>query len=378
MQPIRLTNRYICVESSTDQDMNVFAKRLKSARLMAGLSLQGLADKLGSDAVSKQALNKYEQGLMHPDSKVLIALSKALELPVDFFYAEFAVDVELEQVEYRKYNSKVKKSEKDSIEEKTKMKVQMYLELEDLLSRNVECEYFRFKKPVTNSSVAEEAARQLRSDWDLGYDPIPDVVEMLEDKGYRVVEVDGPEGFDGLTALVNNEPIIALNCNEDPSGDRVRKRFTALHELAHHALVFPKETSHKEMEKLCHVFASAVLFPEEMARKELSEKRFHFYERELVLLKERWGISIAAIFSRALQLGIISGQVHKRFFIGYRQRGYHKNGEEPGNFCSKEKPVLMERLVYIGLAQEVLTLNESARFLNMSTWALKERISSMT
>jgi Zn-dependent peptidase ImmA (M78 family) len=135
-------------------------------------------------------------------------------------------------------------------------------------------------------------------------------------------------------------------------------------------LVFPKETSHKEMEKLCHVFASAVLLPEEMARKELSEKRFHFYERELVLLKERWGISIAAIFFRALQLDIISEHVYRKFSQGYRERGYAKLGKEPGSYLSKEKPVLVERLVYMGLAKEMLTYREAARFLNRSVGAL--------
>ena len=56
---------------------NVFANRLQSARKMAGLSLQGLADKL-DNLVTKQSLNKYEQGVMKPDSEVLIALANSL------------------------------------------------------------------------------------------------------------------------------------------------------------------------------------------------------------------------------------------------------------------------------------------------------------
>jgi transcriptional regulator with XRE-family HTH domain len=58
---------------------NVFASRLVSARKMAGLSLQLLADRL-ENAVTKQALNKYEQGKMKPDSKGLIALANALNV----------------------------------------------------------------------------------------------------------------------------------------------------------------------------------------------------------------------------------------------------------------------------------------------------------
>jgi transcriptional regulator with XRE-family HTH domain len=45
---------------------NTFAIRLLSARKMAGMSLQKLADALGN-VVTKQSLNKYEQGVMKPD-----------------------------------------------------------------------------------------------------------------------------------------------------------------------------------------------------------------------------------------------------------------------------------------------------------------------
>ncbi|MEK7198484.1 MAG: helix-turn-helix transcriptional regulator [Bacteroidota bacterium] len=53
---------------------NVFGNKLVSARKMAGMSLQDLENKL-EKIVSRQALHKYEQGKMKPDSQVLIALS---------------------------------------------------------------------------------------------------------------------------------------------------------------------------------------------------------------------------------------------------------------------------------------------------------------
>jgi len=65
---------------------NIFGKKLISARKMAGLSLQKLADRIGN-RVTKQALSKYEQGKMKPDSEVLILLSKALKVPIDFFFS---------------------------------------------------------------------------------------------------------------------------------------------------------------------------------------------------------------------------------------------------------------------------------------------------
>ncbi len=363
---------------------NFFGYRLSSARKMAGMSLQELSDKLGNEGVSRQSINKYEQGKMKPESRVLIALANALNVSVDYFYSEPKAAVKLENVDYRKFITRVSKGEQDAIEEKTKAAIERYLELEDILRIKEKPEYFTFKKVIDKPELAEEAAQALRKEWELGYDPIPDVVRMLVDKGYKIIEIEGPEGFDGLKAEVpdkSSKPellkIIVLNKIKNNDYDKVRRRFTALHELAHHALKFPGNMPEKDKEKLCHKFACAVLYPEKMARRELHKDRFHFYEPELVLIKERWGISIAAIFSRARQLGIINDYVYRTFNIGYKKRGYHLPGKEPGSFNSKESPARMESLVYLGLAKEVLTINEAAHFAGISSWKLREQMNQL-
>ena len=73
---------------------NIFANRLIAARKMAGMSLQNLADKLGN-IVTKQSLNKYEQGKMKPDSNLIIQLANILNVSVDYFFANPAVEVNL-------------------------------------------------------------------------------------------------------------------------------------------------------------------------------------------------------------------------------------------------------------------------------------------
>ena len=350
---------------------NVFGNKLVSARKMAGMSLQDLETKL-EKVVSRQALHKYEQGKMKPDSQMLIALSKVLHVAVDYFYSAPSVKVELKNIDYRKYSSKISKTEQVSVEEKVKENCERYLELEHLINPNEMPEYFSYDKVIENAEDAETAAKKLREVWSLGYDPIPDVVEMLEDKGYKVIELVAPDGFDGMKADVEGKKIIVLKKSVKQDEDIVRKRFTALHELAHHSLKFSTKLTGKEEETLCHTFACAVLYPADMAKKELSKDRFHFYQNELVLIKERWGISFPAVFSRALHLGIISNFIYRRFNVGYRERKLHLN--EPGKFMSKEKPVKMQRLVYMGLSKEILTINEAAYYLGMSAWKFKEQL----
>lgn len=350
---------------------NVFGNKLVSARKMAGMSLQDLENKLGK-IVSRQALHKYEQGKMKPDSQILIALSNALNMPADFFYSIPKVRVVLKNISYRKYSSKISRTEQLSVEEKTKEQCERYLEIESLINPGVQPEYFKYEKIIENAADAEKAAKELRAVWSLGYDPIPDVVEMLEDKGYKVIEVDAPDGFDGMKADIDGIKIIALKKSIIQGEDVVRKRFTALHELAHHSLQFSDKLTDKDKEKLCHTFSSAVLYPADMALKELSKDRFHFYQNELILIKERWGISFPAVFARALHLGIINDYIYRRFNVGYREKKLHLN--EPGKFMSKEKPVRMERLVYLGLSKEILTINEAAYYLGMSAWKFKEQL----
>jgi len=352
---------------------NVFANRLSSARKMAGMSLQDLENKL-EKYVTRQTLHKYEQGKMKPDSKALLAMSNVLGVPVDYFYSVPTVSVELKNVDYRKYSSKISKAEQVAVEEKAKENCERYFELEHLIDPSEKAEYFIYEKVIATADDAEEAAKELRNNWKLGYDPIPDVVEMLEDKGYKVIELDAPDGFDGMKADVEGRKIIVLKKNKKLGEDIVRKRLTALHELAHHSLKFADKLTHKEEEKLCHAFASAVLYPADMAKKELNKDRFHFYQNELVLIKERWGISFSAVFSRALRLGIITSFIYRRFHVGFKQRGYHIPNAEPGRFMSKEKPVRMERMVYVGLSKEILTINEAAYYLGMSAWKFKEQL----
>ena len=96
---------------------------------------------------------------------------------------------------------------------------------------------------ISSDEDAENAAKELRNQWNLGYDPIPDVVEMLEDKGYKVIEVETSKDFDGMKAETDGRKVIVLR--KDYNGDVVRKRFTALHELAHHSLIFQKGMAEK-------------------------------------------------------------------------------------------------------------------------------------
>lgn len=349
---------------------NLFGQRLTSARKMAGLSLQDLADKM-ENAVTRQALNKYEKGEMMPGSTVLIRLSKALNVTVDFFFSEPDQKVELQGIEFRKKISRLSKTAEVAVIEKARAFLERYLELEHLLQLSIPVSEFQYETPVRNAADAEAAAEALRRQWNLGYDPIPSVIEMLEDQGFKVLEVDADDAFDGLKALVQGHRIIVLNKKHNA----VRKRFTALHELAHHSLPFAAQLEEKDVERLCHTFASAVLYPAAMARTEMAQERFHFFLQELELIKERWGISIAALFPRALHLGIINANTYRRLNTNYRIKGYHR--DEPGDFGGKERPRRFTQLLYRAIGQEVISINHAAHLAEMNLGEFRDKLEQL-
>ncbi|NTU52528.1 MAG: helix-turn-helix transcriptional regulator [Chlorobiaceae bacterium] len=97
---------------------------LRSARKIAGMSLQELADRMQSP-VSKQALSKYEQGKMQPDSPALLSLCSALGVRPDYFFRESS---QMCSIEFRK-QPRLPEMERERIEAKALDMLERYREL---------------------------------------------------------------------------------------------------------------------------------------------------------------------------------------------------------------------------------------------------------
>ncbi|TGD76910.1 helix-turn-helix domain-containing protein [Hymenobacter wooponensis] len=293
--------------------MTTFPDRLRAARKMKGWTLQELADQIGS--ISKQSLNKYEQGLMRPEGALLSLLATTLDVTVDYFFRPNRI--ELGQVEFRK---KAKLSAKDQgiIEEKIKDYLERYLEVEELLEIKHE-----FNSPfghdkdgrarrqrVSTYAEVEAAAIETLKAWKLGINPIPNVVEALEENGVCVLVQPASDAFHGLATTVSNMPVIVLNETDTPE----RRRFTALHELGHLVLDIAVDDP-KEQENFCHWFASAMLLPREIVHRMFGTKRSRISMFELIAVKKQYGISVQATMRRLNKLGIVNDSHYKYFCI---------------------------------------------------------------
>ncbi len=352
---------YSCSKTNqTTTAMAFIADRLKSARIMSGLSLQGLADQLKElgQSISKQALNKYEQGESAPNSEMIGLLCEILDVRPDYF--SNATVVEFGEIEFRKLST-FPGREKDRIEEVVKDKVRRYLELEEILNLQTE-----FQNPlegflISNLSDIDDAADELRKEWGLGENPIPNTIDLLEEHGIKVVEIVSDVKLDAFATKINNvQPMVVLN-NAKLDHNLDRKRFSAMHELAHIILNLD-QYDEKTKERFCHYFAGALLFPKERIYAELGHSRSKLSFKELGMLKQEYGISMQAIMYRAKELRIINQSTFKQFYFMFNKLGYRNN--EPYSYEGFEKSNRFSQLLFRGLVEEAISMSKAAALNN--------------
>ena len=332
-------------------NMEIFAARLKNARLIKGFSMDQLASAM-NNRVSKMAISKYEHAQIFPDSSVMISFANALEQPVDYFFRPLTLQVD--SIKFRKLKSRLSKKEEKSIKENISDLIERYINIEEICNESVKFD-FSFKKS-SDALDYKKAACKLRENWNLGSDGIVNVIDLLETNGIKVLEIDGSDGFDGLSSVVNDlYPVIVLYKNF-PSE---RKRFTAMHELGHLVLNFPDDIPEKDEEKYCNLFASEMLIPESLFKKILGEKRHDISYQELKSIQLQYGISCDALMYKAKDFGVISENRYKTFCIQKSQRPDFKKLFETSLY-PEEQSNRFKSLVYKALSNESITVSKAA------------------
>lgn len=334
-----------------------FNVRLQRARKAAGLSLRDLGERVG---VSHAAIKKYEDGITMPSSDILIKLSRSLNVRSEYFFRPGSVD--LDGIEYRKRSSLPKKR-LDAITHEVMDQIERRVELENLFPQSPVQPFATvggLDSSITTMDQIEGVADRVREAWSLGFDPIPDLIDVLETHGIRVFMIDAgaDSKFDGLAARVAAMPIVVVGRHWP--GDR--QRFTLAHELGH-LMLEGRLANDLDEEKACHRFAGAFLFPRASVLQELGERRNAVELKELGLLKEEFGLSMAGILYRARDLGVISPAYLEERLKWFRFKGWFRG--EPGRSYPGEKAHVFEQLVFHALAEDYIGESKAAELMNM-------------
>lgn len=341
----------------------MIGQRLYRARKAAGLSLRDLAAKVD---LSHAAIKKYEDEQSTPSSTILIKLARALNVRTEYFFRPETIA--LDGIEYRK-RSTLPKKRLDAIEHEVIDQIERRIELENLFPTPPVKPFAPVKglpAAITDEATIEGAAEAVRKAWDLGYDPVPDLIDVLETHGIRVFMIDANADpkFDGLAASVNQMPIIVVGSNWP--GDR--QRFTMAHELGH-LMLTGRLASSLDEELVCNRFAGAFLIPRQSVLQELGAHRNYIEPKELALLKEEFGLSMSGLLYRARDLGIVTPAWRDAQARLFHFKGWHIT--EPGKQYPVEKAHMFEQLVFHALAEDYIGESKAAELLKMSLTAFQ-------
>lgn len=332
----------------------IFARKLFTARKMAGLSTPEVAEKAN---LSKQAISKFEKGLMSPTSTTLLSLSDALNVSPDYFLKDEPNGMILEKIKFREEQKIDDKDEIERLKIFTISLLERYLEIENIAEDEI-----IFKNPVEDIKIREnkdvdKAVHIIRKKWKIGNSPIRNVCDFLEKQGVKLIEVKSSISFEGFSTYAGQIPVIVINVNIE---ETTRRRFTALHEFGHLILAIDEDLNYSQIEKLCNYFAGALILPNEIIIETFSGRN-HILVNDLIELKETYGISIQAILFSGIKLGLWNGRIFEQW-----EQLNQNGGISSGKYVEDERPKRFKSLILFCLKEEKITLSKAASLMNKS------------
>lgn len=286
--------------------------RLAIARKRRMLTKKALAEALG---VAQHTVTRWELGSTTiPTTENIQAMARELSFPVSFF---MAVDVDFpEQASFRSQTSMSAGAREAALSAGS---------IGYLVSDWVESKFSLPPAvlPDLRLYAPAEAARALREEWGLGERPVSNMVHLLESKGVRVFSLaENTLKVDAYSLWRQDRPYVFLNTMK--SGER--SRFDAAHELGHLVLHQDGASEGREAEDQANQFSSAFLMPEGDIR---AKCPYGPTLRDLIVLKSRWRVSVAALAYRLHKLALLSDWKYRDICIEMSSLGYNKVEPSP-------------------------------------------------
>jgi Zn-dependent peptidase ImmA (M78 family) len=337
------------------------AARLKTARSLTGLSTRAVAARLATRfPISHATIANYESGRSVPPIDVLAALADLYGRPVNWFLERGKC---LTAARYRNLKSRLKVGDLHRYEAEVQRWIDGYVALESRLKRPLTPGVTGFQ--AERHSPPDALSRQVRDRLSISeHEPIPSVVDVLEQFGVRVLENRTNLRIDGLAARYGEEHVVVLN----PNVSNDRTRMNAAHELAHVLLgdCQAVEASRAD-EQRAFEFASHFLLPNGQLKRAFEGKSVV----RMVQFKERFGISLAAMIYRAEKLHFLTKPEAKWLWMEFARRGWRNN--EPGH-VRPDRATRFEQLIDEALLSGKLSLKEVSDLCGVRPEAIRERL----
>lgn len=327
-------------------------ERLIEAREIRGYTKADLARFLG---LSRQAISQFEKGTTLPGSSTLIALTRVLRMPLDYFFTNRPrSSTRTSPIYFRKRNAatKISRIQGSRLEE-------WFADINEYLSQYFDfpeirmLDYNNEPSTIVDDDI-EEIALQLRQYWGLGQGPISNMTRLIENNGFMLGRIKLSGLMDSYSCWREARANIIIT---NAAISSVRYRFDIAHELGHLILhrhidehEFEDSENHKLFEDQANAFASAFLMPATAFAKDFLSSTLD----ALIYLKKRWLVSIQAIAMRCLDLSLIS-ETQKDYVFKKLSLMDGRKKEPLDNEIPIENPVLLSRSLGILIEKGIAT-----------------------
>lgn len=314
--------------------VNINGKRIREARIFNRMTITELAEKIG---VTKQMISKYEHNQSNISLGTLQKIIRILEFPVNFFLEDDKFVYENKGTFYR---SRLTSTQAEKQPSETYKKAAAILR--DYLESYID--FPKLDNESLNYTSPEDAAIKLRNKWNLGANPINNILEIMEQHGIIVINVKlGTEKVDARSGYVKiNDNLYYIVLNNINNTNFYREQFTLAHELGHYIMhadeIDPQDLGSDEyriMEREANSFASSFLLPRD-SFKESMIQRNRGNITEYIPVKSEWNVSISAIIMRAFDLKIINTDQFKKLQRSINYHGWRKKeiGDDDKNIIT--------------------------------------------
>lgn len=295
-------------------------QKLLQLRTNLALTQTELAERL---SCSKGNISKWEQGKSCPENESFRKICKFFNVS-ETWLLEPIMSAEDDNPSFFRAQNRTPKISRQIADirlnwtEEVSYKLQESLDFPEINLPTYDNDF----KSITDGEI-ENLALECRRLWGLSNSPINNLLISMESNGLVVTR--GNLGFskmDGVSrwSLLDNRPYVFL-CKDKANG--FRARFDAAHELGH--VILHKGVTEPDYKKYYHLleaqanrFASAILLP---ASSFVRDVRWPTLEN-LLVLKSKWKVSVAAIIHRCQDLGVISDTVAQRLWKARSARGW--------------------------------------------------------
>jgi Zn-dependent peptidase ImmA (M78 family) len=345
-------------------------ERLEQALSVRALSKGQLAALVG---VSASTVTKWSKGDQAPEAETFERLASVLNVKPEWLTRPPLKPV---SAPLFRSNASALKSGREMLHarigllQETALLLSEYVEYPAL---NLPVRAFSSADQITRAEI-ESAAEECRELWKIGKGPIQDLLLAAEGAGVIVVreetEIPVIEGLSCWSDELGGRPLIHLSADK---ANAFRSRFDLAHEIGHlvlhRKLPSPADReAYNLMESQAHQFAGALLLP---AQTFADEVRLPVNLDSLLALKQRWGVSVAAMLMRLHALRVLNDDQKLALFKRRSARWGSKS--EPGDQgWAPEKPRLLRRSIELLVSEGVLPAERIPYFVGTSAMDVEQ------